>query len=95
MYPISQSWGEGSGQFFDNPKSIDGGTWQHREGSSLWGVSSTQVFNGLDIETAPKKGVILYESFANGTGSAHLTESINDFNGNEPSAVIQNEKLNS
>lgn len=93
VYPISQSWGEGSGQFFDNPKSIDGGTWQHREGSSLWGVSSTQVFNGLDIEAAPKKGVILYESFANGTGSAHLTESINDFNGNEPSAVIQNEKL--
>jgi hypothetical protein len=93
VYPISQSWSEGAGQFFDNPITQVGGTWQYRDGSNLWGVSTTQVFNGEAVETAPKSGVVLYESFANGSGSAFLTQSINDFNGNSPFTLIQNQKL--
>ena len=28
VYPISQSWAEGSGQFFDTPLSTDGCSWE-------------------------------------------------------------------
>ena len=93
VYPISQSWAEGSGQFFDKPVSSVGSSWQYRDGSNLWGVSTTQVFNGEAVETAPKSGVVLYEGFTNGSGSAFLTQSINDFNGNSPFTLLQNNKL--
>ena len=93
VYPVSQSWSEGKGQFYDTPISSDGCSWERREGTLLWNVGGTSIFNGVAVETTPKSGVVLYESFANGSGSAHLTESINDFNGNAPSALIQNEKL--
>ena len=93
VYPVSQSWSEGKGQFYDTPISSDGCSWERREGTLLWNVGGTSIFNGVAVETTPKSGVVLYESFANGSGSAHLTESINDFNGNAPTALIQNEKL--
>mgnify|MGYP001359908634 CR=1 FL=1 len=93
VYPISQSWSEGVGQYYDSPININGSTWEQREGTLLWNVGGTSIFNGDTVETAPKSGVVLYESFTNGSGSAHLTESINDFNGNTPSIIVQNEKL--
>ena len=93
VYPISQSWAEGSGQFFDKPVSSVGSSWQYRDDSNLWGVTSTQVLNGAPVEQVPTEGVVLYEGFTNGSGSAFLTESINDFNGNSPFTLIQNNKL--
>ena len=93
VYPISQSWAEGSGQFFDNPIGTNGCSWERRNSDNLWSVTSVSVLNGRAVETSPKSGVVLYESFASGTGSAFLTESINDFQGNTPSAFVQNEKL--
>ena len=93
VYPISQSWSEGLGQYNDTPTNSDGSTWERREGTLLWNVGGTQIFNGVAVETTPKSGVVLYEGFTEGSGSAFLTESINDFNGNEPTALIQNEKL--
>tara|TARA_R110000764_G_scaffold27854_3_gene65654 strand:+ start:622 stop:2637 length:2016 start_codon:yes stop_codon:yes gene_type:complete len=93
VYPISQSWSEGLGQYNDTPTNSDGSTWEMREGTLLWNVGGTQIFNGVAVETTPKSGVVLYEGFTEGSGSAFLTESINDFNGNEPTALIQNEKL--
>ena len=45
------------------------------------------------VEQVPTEGVVLYEGFTNGSGSAFLTESINDFNGNSPFTLIQNNKL--
>lgn len=93
VYPISQSWSEGSGQFFDNPITQVGSTWQYRDGSTLWGVTSAQIFNGAATEQIPTSGVVLYEGFTNGSGSAFLTESINDFNGNSPFTLLQNNKL--
>ena len=93
VYPISQSWGEGSGQFFDNPVTKVGCSWERRDDNTLWDVGSAQVFNGSVLGTIPTKGVVLYEGFTNGSGSAFLTESINDFNGNSPFALVNNNKL--
>ena len=93
VYPISQSWAEGSGQFFDKPIGTNGCSWERRDSQNLWGVTGTQVLNGVVQETRPTKGVVLYEGFAEGSGSAHITESINDFNGNAPFTLLQNNKL--
>lgn len=93
VYPISQSWAEGSGQFFNSPIGTDGCSWQRRDSQNLWDVSSAQVQNGVPTGTIPTKGVVLYEGFTDGSGSAHITESINDFNGNAPFTLLQNNKL--
>jgi len=93
VYPVSQSWSEGSGQFNNTPINQNGCSWERRNPDSLWGVSSTSIFNGKELKGNPTSGVVLYESFASGTGSAFLTESINDFNGNKPSASVVNEQL--
>ena len=93
VYPISQSWSEGTGQYFDTPISKVGSSWKYRDSQNQWGVSKTQIFNGNEVEVSPTTGVVLYEGFTNGSGSAFLTESINDFNGNSPFTLIQNEKL--
>ena len=93
VYPVSQSWSEGAGQFNHIPLNIDGCSWERRNTDNLWGVGSVAILNGEDVETTPKSGVVLYESFADGVGAAVLTESINDFNGNAPFASIVNEQL--
>ena len=93
IYPISQSWSEGIGQYNDSPNSSDGSSWERREGNLLWNVGQTQIFNGEAVQQLPKSGVVLYEGFTDGSGSAVLVDKINDFNGNEPSTLIENEKL--
>jgi len=93
VYPVSQSWSEGMGQYHDTPSTSDGSSWERREGNLLWNVGETQVFNGVDVETIPTKGVVLYEGFSEGIGSAFLTQSINDFNGNSPFASVENSRL--
>jgi len=93
VYPVSQSWSEGMGQYSDTPYTSDGCSWERREGKLLWNVGETQVFNGVDVETTPKSGVVLYEGFSEGSGSAFLTESVNDFNGNTPFASVENSRL--
>lgn len=93
VYPVSQSWTEGLGQFNDNPKATSGVSWEHRDTGTLWNVTSPQVFNGTRQTQVPTKGIILYEGFTNGTGSAFLTESINDISGNKPSAFVNNNTL--
>ncbi len=93
VYPISQSWSEGTGQYFDTPISKVGSSWKYRDSKNQWGVSKTQIFNGNEVEVSPTTGVVLYEGFTNGSGSAFLTESINDFNGNSPFTLIENNKL--
>ena len=93
VYPVSESWSEGPGQLFNTPVNTNGCSWERRNSDNLWGVGSVSILNGTNVETTPKSGVVLYESFADGSGSAHLTESINDFNGNAPFASIVNEQL--
>lgn len=93
VYPISQSWSEGTGQYFDTPISKVGSSWKYRDSKNVWGVSKTQIFNGSEVEVAPTTGVVLYEGFVNGSGSAFLTESVNDFNGNSPFTLVENNKL--
>jgi cell wall assembly regulator SMI1 len=93
VYPVSQSWSEGAGQFNNTPFNQNGCSWERRSSDNLWGVGSVAILNGKDVETTPKSGVVLYESFAEGSGSAFLTESINDFNGNSPFASVVNEQL--
>ena len=93
IYPISQSWSEGMGQYNDSPNDSNGSSWERREGNLLWNVGETQIFNGKAVQQAPKSGVVLYEGFTDGSGSAKLIDKINDFNGNEPSTLIENEKL--
>jgi hypothetical protein len=93
VYLVSQSWTAGLGQFNDNPKATSGVSWEHRDTGTLWNVTSPQVFNGTRQTQVPTKGIILYEGFTNGTGSAFLTESINDISGNKPSAFVNNNTL--
>tara|TARA_B100001057_G_scaffold493084_1_gene586859 strand:+ start:3584 stop:5611 length:2028 start_codon:yes stop_codon:yes gene_type:complete len=93
VYPVSQSWSEGSGQYNANPINKDGSSWERRTLDSVWPTTIAQVFNGKSVKTIPTEGVVLYEGFTNGSGSAFLTESINDFNGNTPFALIENEQL--
>lgn len=93
IYPISQSWSEGIGQYNDSPNDFNGSSWERREGNLLWNVGETQIFNGKAVQQAPKSGVVLYEGFTEGSGSAKLIDKINDFNGNEPFTLIENEKL--
>ena len=93
VYPISQSWNEGNGQYMDTPVRTVGSSWERRDINSLWATDKASVFNGASVKKVPTEGVVLYEGFTNGTGSAFLTESINDFNGNTPSAFIANNEL--
>lgn len=93
IYPISQSWAEGSGQFYDNPKATSGVSWERRDANNLWGVSTPQVFNDVYQTQIPTKGIVLYEGFSNGSGSAYLTESINDISGTEPTSFLRNNQL--
>jgi len=93
VYPVSQSWTEGLGQFYDHIKWDDGVTWQYRNDDTLWDVGGTQIFNSIRRASIPTKGIVLYEGFADGTGSAYLTESINDISGNEPFTYLDNNKL--
>lgn len=93
IYPISQSWSEGMGQYNDSPNDSNGSSWERREGNLLWNVGETQIFNGKAVQQVPKSGVVLYEGFTEGSGSAKLIGKINDFNGNEPFTLIENEKL--
>lgn len=93
VYPISQSWSEGAGQFYDNPKTTSGVNWQYRDGVNTWDVTTPQIFNDTYQTQPPTNGIMLYEGFTDGTGSAFLTESINDIGGNEPFIYISNETL--
>ena len=80
IYPISQSWSEGMGQYNDSPNDSNGSSWERREGNLLWNVGETQIFNGKAVQQVPKSGVVLYEGFTEGSGSAKLIGKINDFN---------------
>ena len=93
VYPVSQSWNEGNGQYMDSPLNTNGNSWERRSVNSLWATDKASVFNGTSVKKVPTEGVVLYEGFANGTGSAFLTESINDFNGTIPTAFVENNQL--
>jgi len=93
IFPISESWSEGKGLFYDNPLTTNGCSWVYRNDDSLWGVSSAQILNGIRPTEAPTNGIILYENFENGVGAAFLTESIRDLDGNSPSLSTENDKL--
>ena len=64
VYPVSQSWSEGAGQFNHIPINQNGCSWERRNSDNLWGVDSVAILNGKAVETTPKSGVVLYESFA-------------------------------
>ena len=93
IYPVSQSWNEGLGQFYDTPINTSGVSWERRNSVTLWDVENTKVFNGTIPSRIPDKGIVLYAGFDDGIGSAFLTESINDIFGNEPSLIHENSKL--
>ena len=93
VYPISQSWSEGAGQFYDNPKTTSGVNWQYRDGVNIWDTTTPQIFNAVYRTQPPTNGIMLYEGFTDGTGSAFLTESINDIRGNAPTVFTEGNKL--
>ena len=93
VYQVSSSWSEGIGQFYDNPKNTHGASWVNRFDGTAWNVNGTTYFNGSPVARVPESGIVIYEGFADGTGSAYLTESINSIYGGEPYIYSQNEKL--
>lgn len=93
VYQVSGSWAEGLGSFNNSPLNTNGCSWVYRNNSELWGVGNTQIFNGVQPVSPPSQGIVLYGGFAEGTGSAFLTQSINDIRGNAPSIYVENNKL--
>lgn len=93
VYPISGSWAGGIGQYFYNPIDVSGVSWEYRNSNERWGLSNVSVFNDTIPTVIPTEGIVLYEGFTTGLGSAYLTESINDISGNEPYAYIDNNRL--
>lgn len=93
VYQVSGSWDGGIGQYYYNPMVTDGASWVYRNGNEVWNVADVDVFNDRLETKIPTEGIVLYEGFTDGTGSAYLTESINDINGNEPFTYIENNKL--
>ena len=93
IFPVSQSWAEGSGKYHYTPVSTDGCSWKSRDGISNWNATSASVFNGFRKIDIPTEGLVLSQTFTNGTGSTFLTESINDISGNSPFMFVENERL--
>lgn len=93
IYPVSESWDVGLGQFYDNPINTNGVSWERRNTTTLWNVGDAQILNDGPPPVVPSKGIVLYEGFSDGSGSAFLTESINDISGNSPTLTVQNNRL--
>ncbi len=53
-YPVSQSWVQGDGRFFDQPATTDGCSWRYRDGETTgtqWIVTEKQPeHNGLVVQ---------------------------------------------
>ena len=92
IYPVSESWDVGLGQFYDNPINTNGVSWERRNTTTLWNVGDAQILNDGPPPVVPSKGIVLYEGFSDGSGSAFLTESINDISGNSPTLTVQNNR---
>ena len=93
IFPVSQSWAEGLGKYSWTPITKDGCSWKYTSGTNAWDVSSASEFNGNVKIKIPDEGLVLSQTFANGTGSTSLTESINDISGNTPFMFVQDERL--
>ena len=75
------------------PTTKDGCSWKYKSGTQTWNADSASVFNGQVLVLEPEEGLVLSQTFTNGTGSTFLTESINDINGNSPFMFVENERL--
>ena len=93
VFPVSQSWSEGSGKYNWTPIVTDGCSWKLRDGVNAWNSTSSSIFNGFQKIEIPTEGLVLSQTFTTGTGSTFLTESINDINGNEPFMFVKDEQL--
>ena len=93
IYQLSGSWDGGIGDYYHNPINTNGASWKYRNQNELWDITSVSVFNDVLTGTIPTDGIVLYEGFTDGLGSAYLTESINDIRGNTPSVFTSNNKL--
>jgi len=93
VFPVSQSWAEGSGKYINTPITTTGCSWTKFDGVNTWNVNSASIFNGLTQSNVPTEGILLAQQFTSGTGSVFLTESINDIAGNSPFMFVQNEQL--
>ena len=90
---VSESWSNGIGSFNTTPINTNGSSWTHRHDNLLWNVSDADIFNDINQFRIPTEGIVLYEGFTTDTGSAFLTQSINDINGNRPTAFVENNRL--
>lgn len=93
IYQLSGSWDGGIGQYYHNPVNTNGASWKYRNQNELWDTTSVSIFNDVVITTAPTNGIVLSQTFTNGTGSTFLTESINDVAGNSPFMFVEDERL--
>ena len=93
IFPISQSWSEGIGKWLHTPITKTGCNWGTTDGNTIWNVNSSSIFNGSSVSSNPTEGIVLSQTFANGTGSTFLTESINDIAGNSPFMFVEDERL--
>ena len=92
--PASYTLNAGTGNFNNNPIVTNGVSWLNRTQTELWDVAGATVFNDIRYNEVPADGIVFYEGFVSGSsGSAYLTDSINDTNGNEPFLTSSNNNL--
>tara|TARA_Y100000816_G_scaffold6257_1_gene3831 strand:+ start:4264 stop:5361 length:1098 start_codon:yes stop_codon:yes gene_type:complete len=78
VYQVSQSWSEGIGQFYDNPKTTNGSSWEYRTNDDKWTTGSfTSATTGSYISQAGG-GTWFTASIDNTSYSQTFNKSTND-----------------
>ena len=76
IYPISGSWGMGTGKYLDNPISTDGVSWkwQTYEGGKIWPTASFSPYTTASFISNNKGGAVWFTGSKNNTITVPKTQ---------------------
>ena len=76
IYPISGSWGMGTGKYLDNPISTDGVSWkwQTYEGGKIWPTASFSPYTTASFISNNKGGAVWFTGSINNTITLPVTQ---------------------
>ena len=78
VYQVSQSWSEGIGQFYDNPLTTNGASWQYRTNDDKWSTGSFALGSSGSYVSQVGGGTWFTASANNTTYSQTFNKSTND-----------------
>ena len=78
VYQVSQSWSEGIGQFYDNPLTTNGASWQYRTNDDKWSTGSFALGSSGSYVSQVGGGTWFTASVNNTTYSQTFNKSTND-----------------